>query len=106
MTKLIYSQQVDWWRVHEYVSPVLNEARQWPMAGTIAWCELEDDPRKLAALFDAAQHHILRVDTAQNAVCQAGEAVSAAADWSTIARVKYDRAMFEAAHPWMKRGAA
>ena len=56
------------------------------MAGTPEWCALESsDPRKLAALYDAAQHWVLRVETCQQAKCQAGQAVSAAADWSAIA---------------------
>jgi hypothetical protein len=75
---LTYSQQVDWWSVHCYVSPLLDRVGSWPMAGTVEWCNLEDDdPRKVAALFDAARHHILRVDTAQLAQIQAGEAISA-----------------------------
>ena len=74
------------------------------MAGTPAWCALaDDDPAKLAALLDAAQHWALRVDICQQAQCEAGHAVSAAADWSEIARRYYVRECFEAEHPWARR---
>lgn len=56
------------------------------MAGTPEWCALSDqDPRKLAALLDAAQHWALRVDTAQEAQAQASRAVSEALPWREIA---------------------
>ncbi|UUO03628.1 DUF2742 domain-containing protein [Mycolicibacterium novocastrense] len=81
------SQQVDWWTVHEFVTPQLNQVERYPMAGTIAWQLLSDtDPAKWAALLDAAQHHILRVDMAQEARAQASKDVAAAADWPRIAR--------------------
>ena len=80
------SQQVSWWAVHEFVSAVLDQVNGWPMAGTPAWCSLAyDDPRKWAALFDAAQHHALRVNTAQEARCESSRSVAGAADWSGIA---------------------
>jgi hypothetical protein len=104
---LIYSQQVDWWTVHEYVAPVLDRVVNWPLAGSVEWQNLrDDDVCKIAAVCDAARHHILRVDTAQNAMCQAGESISAAEDWAAVARVIYNRACFEAERPWLKRGAA
>ena len=78
---------VSWWEVHSDIAPFLAEVREWPMAGTPAWCALAaDDPRRLAALLDAAQHWILRVETCQQAGCEASRAVSAAADWQAIAR--------------------
>ena len=55
------------------------------MAGTPAWCELDDtDPRKFAALFDAAQHWSLRVEIGQQHLAEASRDVSAGADWSSI----------------------
>lgn len=79
------SQQVSWWTVHEYVQPLLDRAGSWPMAGTPAWCALDDDdPIKLAALLDAAQHHVLRVETAQAALAEASRAVSAIENWGLI----------------------
>lgn len=80
------SSQVSWWDVHEYVEPVLESVENWPMAGTVAWCALDDaDPRKLAAIYDAAQHWALRVETSQEAMCEASQAISAAVDWPRIA---------------------
>ena len=82
----ISSRQVSWWDVHEYVQPSLDSAGPWPTAGTPAWCALDDDdPAKLAALLDAAQHHVLRVETAQAALAEASRAVAAGADWPALA---------------------
>ena len=81
------SRSVDWWRVNQHVAPLLQEVGCWPIAGTLSWSQLDDkDPAKLAALYDAARHHILRVDTAQAALAQASQDVSAAADWAQEAQ--------------------
>jgi hypothetical protein len=80
------SAAVSWWSVHEWVTRHLESVATWPMAGTPQWGALPDDhPAKLAALLDAAQHHALRVETAQEARAQASQAISAAADWSALA---------------------
>jgi hypothetical protein len=84
---VIPSRSVDWWRVHTHVLPLLEEVGSWPMAGSLLWEQLHDDhPAKRAALFDAARHHILRVDTAQAAMAEVSRDISAAADWSAMAR--------------------
>lgn len=76
-----------WWGVHEWVNPFLERIGAWPMVGTTAWSDLaDDDPAKLAALLDAAQHWALRVDTCQEAMAEASRAVSQAADWGAIAQ--------------------
>ena len=81
------ARTVDWWRVHEFVLPLLEEVRCWPMAGTITWQRLDAaDPAKRAALYDFARHHALRVDTGQVALAQTSRDISAAADWSAISR--------------------
>lgn len=81
------SQQVSWWSVHEQVAPILARVgSSWPTVGTPQWCELaDDDPRKLAALLDAAQHWALRMETCQQARCETSKDISAAADWKSIA---------------------
>lgn len=80
------SRQVSWWSVHEYVQPVLDRVGIHPMIGTPEWCALpDDDKRKLAAVFDAAQHWALRVETSQQQHADASHEVSAAADWKAIA---------------------
>ncbi|OCB14200.1 hypothetical protein A5717_11625 [Mycolicibacterium porcinum] len=74
------------------------------MLGTPQWCALaDDDPRKLAALFDAAQHWALRVETSQEGQCQAAQAISAAADWSAIAQELRTLQDFHAEYSWAKR---
>jgi hypothetical protein len=101
------SQQASFWEVHTFVDAAIRQVgvTSWPMAGTPSWCLLADgDPRKFAALFDAAQHWILRIETCQQARAEAAKAVAASADWPQIARNVRNRAEFEAAHPWTKRG--
>lgn len=77
------------------------------MAGTPEWCALaDDDPVKTAALFDAAEHWILRVETSQQAMADVGGEVSDAVDWSALAREIKQRTDFHAARPWLKRVAS
>lgn len=100
----INSQQVSWWSVHEYVTPLLEQAGSWPTVGTPAWCALPDtDLRKQAALLDAARHWALRVETCQQAACEASHAISAAADWGAVGRRIRDHNEFYAARPWLRR---
>ena len=74
------------------------------MAGTPAWCALDDDhPVKLAAAFDAAQHWALRVDTAQDSQAAASRAISAAFDWAAVGRENQQRADFYADKPYLRR---
>ena len=101
------SQQVSWWSVYEFVADRLTQVESWPTAGTPAWCDLDDtDPRKVAALFDAAQHWALRIETCQQQLAEASRGISAAADWSRIAQEIRNRSEFHALFPWMKRASA
>jgi hypothetical protein len=78
-----------------------------PMVGTVAWCDLPDDnPVKIAAALDAAQHWALRVETCQEALRDASQAVSAAEDWAAVGRRHQQRADFLAANPWARRVAS
>lgn len=100
----VSSQQVSWWTVREFVAPVLARMRSWPTVGTPQWCALDDaDPVKIAALFDAAQHWALRVETCQQAHCEASREISDAADWSAIAWEALVRRAFYEHRPWMRR---
>jgi Protein of unknown function (DUF2742) len=97
------SQQVSWWSVHQFVVAHL-QVKHWPMIGSPDWCEQDDDdPAKLAAVLDAAQHWALRIETCQQADADAGGEISAAADWSHIAQYIRDERDFYATHPWLKR---
>jgi hypothetical protein len=103
----VSSGQVSWWSVHEFVAPVLSSVESWPMVGTPEWCALDDaDPVKVAALFDAAQHWALRVETCQQAHCDASREISGAVDWSALAREINQRADFYASRPWLRRVAS
>jgi hypothetical protein len=120
---------VSWRDVHNHVAPILEQVDPWPMVGTPEWCALPDsDPRKLAALLDAAQHWALRVETCQAehhrarrwtecatrhavirkklAEYQASHAISATANWAAIAQHHRNYAEFYAARPWLRRETA
>jgi hypothetical protein len=103
---LAASQQVDWWSVHQWVEKFLDTAGDYPWPGTPEWCLLPDDSReKWAGVLDFAQHHALRVETAQQARAEASKAVAGAADWPKVAREVRQLAEFRAAHPWARRKA-
>jgi hypothetical protein len=103
-TKSIASQQVSWWEVREFVAPILARVGSWPMAGTPAWRALDgSDPAKIAAVLDAGQHHSLRVETCQQAICEASRNISAAVDWSSVARELKGLREFYAEKPYLKR---
>ncbi|BDB45393.1 MULTISPECIES: DUF2742 domain-containing protein [Mycobacterium] len=89
------SQQRAWWPVHEFLEAVVQQANYGPIpaAGTPPWCALADgDPRKLLAVAIDGEHHVLRVETAQEAAADASKAVAAAADWPAVAREIRSRA--------------
>ncbi|WP_082690206.1 DUF2742 domain-containing protein [Mycobacterium sp. M26] len=83
------SRQVSWWPVHDFITALVHQANCGPIpaAGTPAWCELGDgDPRKLLAVAVAGEHHVLRVEIAQEAMAEASRAVSASPNWRTRPR--------------------
>jgi hypothetical protein len=83
---------VAWSPVNEFVQPLLDQVGSWPMVGTPAWCELPaDHPVKIAAIYDAAQHHALRVEANQAGLAQASRDITASADWSAVARANLQR---------------
>lgn len=109
----ISARAVSWWEVHDFIAPVLDRVGSWPMVGSVAWQQLpDDDPRKIAAIFDAARHWALRVEMTQEARCEASQAISVAAGfdddgdpitWPQVARHARDQEDFYAQHPWAKR---
>jgi Protein of unknown function (DUF2742) len=100
----VWARSVNWWDVHEFVAGTLARVGSWPMAGTPEWCSLPDDnPAKIAALFDAARHWALRVDTLQTAECEASHAVSAAFDWSGFSVAQRRHNEFYNEKPWLRR---
>lgn len=98
------AQSVSWFEVHLWVQPYLDATGDYPMVGTPAWEALpDDDRRKWAAALDAARHWALRVETCQQARAEASQAISAAADWSQVARELQQRNEFRAVNPWTRR---
>jgi hypothetical protein len=106
--QLISSSQVDWWPVLQYFLRIAEGLgiSEYPAAGTPAWRALNDnDPAKLIAALDYAQHWALRIDTAQEAQCAASRDISKALDWPRAAKWLQDSAEWYAANPWMRRSA-
>jgi len=104
MTYELASQQVSWSEVHGFVLPKLQKVGDWPMAGSPAWCLLDDrDPVKWASVLDAGQHWALRVEYFQTVEAEASSDISAAEDWSKIARIIKNRSDYFAARPWLNR---
>ena len=98
------ARTVDWWAVHQFVAEFLNRIESWPLAGTLEWQRLtDDDARKWASLLDAAQHHALRMETAQDARAEASKAVAAAVDWPAVASEITQRRRWRATRPWAVR---
>ncbi|WP_422745176.1 DUF2742 domain-containing protein [Mycobacterium sp. WMMD1722] len=82
------SQEVSWWATHVFITEMVAQANTTlPWAGTPAWRALDDaDPRKLLSLAVAGEHHVLRVETGQDAIAQANVDLSTAEDWTEVAR--------------------
>lgn len=100
----VSSQQVCWWSFRQWYQQWTGPHLDAPMAGTPAWSDLDDtDHRKWAAVLSAAEHHVLRVETAQDAQAQASQAISGAADWTHIATQVRNHAEFLRDHPWARR---
>ena len=101
------SRQVNWLTAHRFALPHLTQVGTWPMIGTPAWQALERfAPQKWAAILDAAQHWALRIQLNQEAVADAAHAISAATDWSKVAKEISEIRAAHAENPWMKRAAA
>ncbi|MDI3314488.1 MAG: DUF2742 domain-containing protein [Mycobacterium sp.] len=104
------SRQVSWWSVHTFIESILSQANcggPLPLAGTPGWCALADgDPRKLLALAVAGEHHVLRMETAQEALAEASKDIAAAADWPAIAAEITQRRTAEAAGTRIPRKAS
>lgn len=83
------SQERDWWPVHQFVEAVVRQANYGPLpaAGTPSWCALAaGDPRKLLSVAVEGEHHVLRIEAAQEAAAEASKAIAAAEDWPAVAR--------------------
>lgn len=83
------SQQVCWTTVLEFVERLGINPTTVLLVGTPAWAQLPDDhPDKLAAVLAAGVHHALRLNLTQDAMAEASQAISAAVDWTAVARAQ------------------
>lgn len=98
------NSQVSWWSVHECVSQLLDRVGEWPLIGTPEWCALpNNDPAKLAAIYSAAEHWALRLETCQQAKADASKDIAQAADWAAIGCDIARREGFYRERPWLRR---
>jgi Protein of unknown function (DUF2742) len=92
MTSSTSSREVSCVAVYLYVVHWLTCVPDWPAAGTPAWVDLPDnDHRKIAALMHAALNWVIGQDLAQDAECQAAQAISAHEDWRAVANSQLRR---------------
>ena len=79
------SRQVRWTAVYQLLSPLLGDPHLIP--GTSVWCQLEDtDPAKWQAILWSAVWWAVSEDARQDSIAEAGEAISAAENWSVVAQ--------------------
>lgn len=86
------SRQVSWFEVYRYAerlatSEGVHTLDYLPIPGTPAWCGMDDgDARKLLALVLGGVREALTNDAHQSAMSEASQAISAAMDWTAVAR--------------------
>lgn len=101
------SREVSWALAHAELWPVVERACRrgpLPLIGSHSWLALPDgDPRKVGAVWLAADWQVLHIELDQDARADALQDVSDAADWHAIGRHGRDKAAFEVANPWAKR---
>lgn len=98
------ARSVNWSPVNEYVQRCINRVGSYPMVGSSEWCALSDnDPAKIAAIFDAAQHWALHLELAQRARCDASKAIAASEDWGATGLRNQQRQQMLSEKPWMRR---
>jgi hypothetical protein len=90
---VISSRQINWYdTVFTWIRPWLEAIGDWPVIGRPAWSALaDDDPRKWAAILDAAQAWALKQETEQVARCEASRDISQCEDWSEVSRRQVQR---------------
>ena len=104
------SREVSWALAHEVLWPVIERALRHgplPLIGTHQWLELPDgDPRKVGAIWLAADWKVLAIEIDQEARADAVSDIAAGANWRAIGRHGRDQAAFLAAHPDLRRKAS
>ncbi|MEZ0341527.1 DUF2742 domain-containing protein [Mycobacterium sp. pV006] len=89
------SRAVTFYPVYQMLSPLLGDPGLIP--GTPVWCQLDDtDPAKWQAVLWAAVWWALNEDCRQDAISEAGADISAAEDWSAVARQVQRRRQIDA----------
>lgn len=79
------SREVNFYPVYQLLSPLLTDPSIIP--GTPVWTQLDDtDPAKWQAVLWAAVWWAVAEDARQQAIAEAGEAISEGGNWSDAAR--------------------
>ncbi|KDE98182.1 hypothetical protein Y900_004300 [Mycolicibacterium aromaticivorans JS19b1 = JCM 16368] len=87
------TREIDWLAVNQYVTPRIARLGQpVPLPGSVAWCTLYNhDPLKLGSCLMVVPWWAVDQGTRQDALREAGLAISAAADWTGIVRGQAQR---------------
>lgn len=94
----VASREVSATATYMAVAPLLVEVADWPLCGTPAWVDLDNnDPRRQAAVAYAALQWTLQQDIEQEAERQASHDISSAYDWG--ANRERDAAAQRGLHP-------
>ena len=102
------SRQVAWFEVYRYAERLSTShgvgLDHLPLPGTPAWCGMDDDDaRKLLALVLGGVREALANEIHQDAMAEASQAISAAADWTAIARAQLRHAHAVASGAYVPR---
>ncbi|MEX3644327.1 DUF2742 domain-containing protein [Mycolicibacterium porcinum] len=105
------SRQVSWFEVYRFADRLATShdvaLNHLPLPGTPAWCGMDDtDARKLLALVLGGVREALGNEIHQDAMAEASQAISAAADWTATARAQLRHAHAVASGAYIRRNAS
>ncbi|MFV8232590.1 DUF2742 domain-containing protein [Mycolicibacterium fortuitum] len=89
----LVSRQVSWFETFKFAERLAAShdvgLNHLPLPGSPAWCGMaDDDARKLMSMVLGGVREALTNDTHQTAMAEASQAISAAADWTAMARAQ------------------
>ncbi|TPW98122.1 DUF2742 domain-containing protein [Mycolicibacterium fortuitum] len=105
------SRQVSWFETFKFAERLASShdvgLNHLPLPGTPQWCQMDDtDARKLLALVLGGVREALANEIHQDAMAEASQAISAAADWTAIARAQLRHAHAVASGAYIPRRAS
>ncbi|WP_081283334.1 DUF2742 domain-containing protein [Mycobacterium asiaticum] len=81
------SRELDWLTVAQFCDPLVARFDSLPLPGSPEWVALPDcDPAKVAAVLQVGRYWVFDHSCRQEALTEASQAISAAADWGDLSR--------------------